>query len=178
MPGTGCVLWFTGRPGAGKSTVARLVAARLQALDCHVYVLDGDEVRRGLSRDLGFTEADRVENVRRVAEVAHLMADAGLIVLAALVSPFQAGRRMARALVAPAAFVEVFVDASLAVAESRDPKGLYRRARAGELAQFTGIDSPYEPPDTPDLHLRTDTRSADECAAQVLEHLRRMGVVG
>ncbi|MCL7050797.1 hypothetical protein MKW94_008732 [Papaver nudicaule] len=140
------IVWLTGLSGAGKSTIANLVEKRLHALGRHTYLLDGDNVRHGLNRDLGFTEADRVENIRRVAEVARLMLDAGLITLVSFISPFRAERDMARALVGPDEFVEVFVDTPLAVAEERDPKGLYKKARRGELKHFTGIDSPYEPP--------------------------------
>jgi bifunctional enzyme CysN/CysC len=172
-----CVLWFTGRPAAGKSTIARLTANRLQAMGRQSYVLDGDDLRRGLSQDLAFTDADRAENVRRAAEVARLMVDAGLLVLVSIVSPFRAGRLMARALIAPDEFVEIFVDAPLDVAEARDPRGLYRRARAGELRQFTGIDSPYEPPEAPDLHLPTSTLTPEEAVAIVLDHLRERGVL-
>ena len=143
------MLWFTGLSGAGKSTIANLVEKRLHALGRHTYLLDGDNVRHGLNQDLGFTEADRVENIRRVAEVAQLMVDAGLIVLVSFISPFRAERQMARELMAPGEFIEVFVDTPLAEAEKRDVKGLYRKARAGELKNFTGIDSPYEPPDSP-----------------------------
>ena len=153
-----CVLWLTGLSGAGKSTIANLVEKQLLSLGRHTYLLDGDNVRHGLNRDLGFTDADRVENIRRVAEVAKLMADAGLIVLVSFISPFRAERRMARALFEPGEFFEVLVDTPLAVAEARDVKGLYRKARRGELKNFTGIDSPYEPPEKPgDLH-RHDAR--------------------
>ena len=149
-------LWFTGLSGAGKSTVANAVEKRLYALGHHTYLLDGDNVRHGLNRDLGFTAEDRVENIRRVAEVARLMTDAGLIVLVAFISPFRAERRMARERFAAGEFLEVFVDAPLAVCESRDVKGLYAKARAGQLRNFTGVDSPYEPPEQPELHLRSD----------------------
>ena len=148
-------LWFTGLSGAGKSTVANLVEKKLLSLGKHTYLLDGDNVRHGLNKDLGFTDEDRVENIRRVAEVAKLMTDAGLIVLVSFISPFRAEREMARALFEPGEFLEVFVDTDLAEAERRDVKGLYAKARRGELRNFTGIDSPYEAPDSPELHLRT-----------------------
>ncbi len=148
-------IWLTGLSGSGKSTIANLLEKRLHAQGQHTYILDGDNVRHGLNRDLGFTQADRVENVRRVAEVAKLMVDAGLLVLVSFISPFRAEREMARSLFEPGEFVEVFVDASLAECERRDPKGLYAKARRGELKNFTGIDSPYEPPEAPDIHLRT-----------------------
>ncbi|WP_369915823.1 sulfate adenylyltransferase subunit CysN [Xanthomonas sp. NCPPB 3005] len=162
------VLWFTGLSGAGKSTVANLVDKRLHALGYHTFILDGDNVRHGLNRDLGFTDEDRVENIRRVAEVARLMADAGLIVLVSFISPFRAERRMARERFAEGEFVEVFVDVPLHVAEARDVKGLYAKARAGQIPNFTGIDSPYEAPEQPELHLRADGDNAEALAAQVL----------
>jgi bifunctional enzyme CysN/CysC len=171
------VVWLTGLSGAGKSTVANRLEQRLHALGKRTYLLDGDNVRHGLNKDLGFTAADRVENVRRIAEVARLMVDAGLIVITALISPFRAERRMARALFATGEFVEVFVDVPLAMAESRDPKGLYRRARSGELKNFTGIDSPYEPPEAPELHLDTARLSPDRAAEIVLEYLRSAGLM-
>ena len=169
------VVWFTGLSGAGKSTVANLVEKRLHARGCHTFILDGDNVRHGLNRDLGFSDEDRVENIRRVAEVARLMVDAGLIVLVSFISPFRAERRMARERFGEGEFIEVFVDASLDVAEARDPKGLYRRARAGELPNFTGIDSPYEPPESPELHLRADRMTPGEMAEQVLDLLEPDG---
>jgi bifunctional enzyme CysN/CysC len=172
-----CVLWFTGLSGAGKSTIANLVERRLLALGHHTYLLDGDNVRHGLNKDLGFTEADRVENIRRVAEVARLMADAGLIVLVAFISPFRAERRMARELLGPAEFVEIFVDAPLGVAEARDPKGLYLKARRGQLKNFTGIDSPYEAPERPELHIDTTRVTQDQAAEIVLQQLRNTGVI-
>src|SRR5262249_42409490 len=139
-----CIVWFTGLSGAGKSTIANLLEKKLHGMGRHTYLLDGDNVRHGLNKDLGFTDADRVENIRRVAEVARLMVDAGLIVIVSFISPFAVERRMARSLVGPDEFFEVFVDAPLAVAERRDVKGLYAKARRGELKNFTGIDSPYE----------------------------------
>ena len=147
------VLWFTGLSGSGKSTIANLVEKKLHALGRHSFLLDGDNVRHGLNRDLGFTDTDRVENVRRVGEVARLMADAGLIVLTAFISPFRAERDMVRALLPEGEFVEIFVDTPLDVAEARDVKGLYAKARAGALPNFTGIDSPYEPPERPDIRI-------------------------
>jgi len=171
-----CILWFTGLSGAGKSTIANLVEKRLNAAGRHTYLLDGDNVRHGLNKDLGFTDAERVENIRRVAEVAKLMVDAGLIVLVSFISPFREERRMARGLVEAGEFVEIFVDAPLAVAEARDPKGLYRKARRGELPRFTGIDSPYEAPESPELRLDTTQLSAELAAETIIEHLMQAGV--
>ena len=172
-----CVVWFTGLSGAGKSTIANLVEKKLHALGRHTYLLDGDNVRHGLNKDLGFTEADRVENIRRVAEVARLMVDAGLIVLVSFISPFRAERRMARALVPRGEFCEVFVDTPLDVAESRDPKGLYRKARHGELQNFTGIDSPYEPPEAAEVRVDTTITTPEDAAEQIVVSLRAMGVL-
>ena len=169
------VLWFTGLSGAGKSSIANEVARQLHAQGRHVYQLDGDNLRHGLNRDLGFTAADRVENIRRVAEVARLMVDAGLIVLASFISPFRSERELARSRVEPDEFIEVHVDVPLAVAEARDAKGLYARARRGELPHFTGIDSPYEPPEAPEIHLRADALSVVQAAASVMEWLGAMG---
>ncbi|WP_223574941.1 sulfate adenylyltransferase subunit CysN [Xanthomonas citri] len=165
------VLWFTGLSGAGKSTVANLVDKRLHALGYHTFILDGDNVRHGLNRDLGFTDEDRVENIRRVAEVARLMSDAGLIVLVSFISPFRAERQLARERFDQGEFVEVFVDVPLAVAEARDVKGLYRKARAGQIPNFTGIDSPYEAPQTPEIHLHADGENVEALAHHVLEYL-------
>jgi bifunctional enzyme CysN/CysC len=167
------VLWFTGLSGAGKSTIANLVEKKLHAIGRHCYLLDGDNLRHGLNKDLGFTEADRVENIRRVAEVARLMIDAGLIVLTAFISPFRAEREMARSLVGADEFLEIYVDTPLAVAESRDVKGLYRKARRGELSNFTGIDSPYEAPESPDLVVNTVECTADAAADAVIALLQR-----
>ena len=165
------VVWLTGLPGAGKSTIANLVEQKLHAMGRHTYLLDGDNIRRGLNMDLGFTAEDRVENIRRIAEVATLMVDAGLIVIAAFISPFRAERRMARELFEPGEFIEVFVDVPLSVAEQRDPKGLYRKAKSGEITNLTGIDSPYEVPDNPELHVNTSEISAEEAAARILRAL-------
>ena len=171
-------LWFTGLSGTGKSTVASLVERRLFEMGHRTYLLDGDNIRHGLSHDLGFTEAERVENVRRVAEVAKLMVDAGLIVLCSLISPFHAERQMARDLFDEGEFIEIFVDAPIEVAESRDRKGLYAKARRGELVNFTGVDSPYERPEHPDVHLDTSgTVSAEHSAQTVIDHLRAVGVL-
>jgi bifunctional enzyme CysN/CysC len=169
------VVWLTGLSGAGKSTIANLIEGELYRRGHHTYLLDGDNVRHGLNSDLGFTEADRVENIRRVAELAHLMVDAGLIVLVSFISPFQAERLMARSLFTDEEFLEVFVDAPLAVAEERDPKGLYRKARRGELKNFTGIDSPYEAPEEPDLRLDTTELSARDAAQRVIDVLTERG---
>lgn len=171
------VIWLTGRSGAGKSTIADLLEQTLQTRGRTVAKLDGDELRSGLCGDLGFSDADRDENVRRTAEVAHLMTRAGLIVIVSLISPFRQSRGAARALFAPDEFIEVYVDAPPEVAERRDPKGLYRRARQGRIAQFTGIDSPYEPPATPEIRLDTVARTADECAEHVLAFLTRRGTL-
>jgi bifunctional enzyme CysN/CysC len=165
------VLWFTGLSGSGKSTIARIVELKLHAQGYHTYMLDGDNVRHGLSRDLGFTDADRVENIRRIGEVAKLMLDAGLIVLCAFISPFHAERETVRDLLQPGEFIEIFVDAPLEECIRRDPKGLYAKAKAGLLTNFTGLDSPYDLPTAPDLHLDTMVASADELAAVVLERL-------
>jgi bifunctional enzyme CysN/CysC len=173
MGQTPAILWFTGLSGAGKSTIANIVDRKLMAAGKRAFVLDGDNIRHGLNKDLGFTEADRVENVRRVAEVAKLMADAGLIVLVSLISPYRNERMMARALAGGHRFLEIFVDAPLAVAEARDPKGLYARARAGKIRNFTGIDAPYEPPEAPELVLPTEASAPEALADQVLALLGR-----
>ncbi len=172
-----CVVWFTGLSGAGKSTIANLLEKHLYARGHHTYLLDGDNVRHGLNKDLGFTDADRVENIRRVAEVSRLMVDAGLIVLVSFISPFRAERRMARKLLDTNEFIEVFVDTPLSVAEDRDPKGLFKKARRGELKNFTGIDSPYETPENPEMRIDTTALTAEQAAGQILADLERRGVV-
>ncbi|MGB5854246.1 MAG: sulfate adenylyltransferase subunit CysN [Oceanisphaera sp.] len=174
---TPSVIWFTGLSGAGKSTIANLVEKKLHALGSHTYLLDGDNVRHGLNKDLGFTDADRVENIRRIGEVSKLMVDAGLIVLSAFISPFKAERRMVREQLADGEFIEVFVDTPLSVAEQRDVKGLYKKARLGELKNFTGIDSDYERPEAPDIHLDTTRLTADQAADRVIAELRKRGVL-
>jgi bifunctional enzyme CysN/CysC len=172
-----CVVWFTGLSGAGKSTIANIVERKLHQMGLHTFLLDGDNVRHGLNKDLGFTEADRVENIRRVAEVARLMLQAGLVVLVSFISPFRAERRFARELVADGEFCEVFVDAPLDVAEQRDRKGLYRKARRGELRNFTGIDSPYETPEQPEVRIDTTAVSAEDAADAVVAQLKTMGII-
>ncbi|HDR8955649.1 adenylyl-sulfate kinase [Burkholderia vietnamiensis] len=165
------VVWLTGVSGAGKSTLASLLKLQLDALGHRTYLLDGDTLREGLNRDLGFSDADRRENIRRTAEVARLMTDAGFIVIAALISPFADARAQARARFAPGTFVEVFVNVALEVAEARDPKGLYVLARRGTIQQFTGIGSPYEQPESPEVHVRTAEASPDDCVAEIMRQL-------
>ena len=171
------VVWFTGLSGSGKSTIANIVESKLHALGVRSYLLDGDNVRHGLNRDLGFTDADRVENIRRIAEVAGLMVDAGLVVLVSFISPFRAERRLARDRVEDGEFIEVHVDTPLDVAEERDPKGLYAKARSGELSNFTGIDSPYEPPESPEVHIDTTLLTAELAADQVIVTLQARGII-
>lgn len=172
-----CVLWFTGLSGAGKSTVANLVEKKLHALGKHTYLLDGDNVRHGLNKDLGFSETDRVENIRRVGEVSRLMVDAGLVVLVSFISPFRSERRMSRELVEQHEFIEIFIDTPIAVAEERDPKGLYKKARRGELKNFTGIDSPYEPPENPEIRIDTTAQSPEQAAELIVSHLVARGII-
>jgi len=165
------VLWFTGLSGSGKSTIANLVAKKLHALGKHTFLLDGDNVRHGLNRDLGFTDADRVENIRRIGEVARLMTDAGLIVLSAFISPFRAERQLVRGMMADGEFAEIYVETPLEVAEARDVKGLYAKARAGKLKNFTGIDSPYEAPEAPEMVVDTVGTTAEQAAEAIVEKL-------
>jgi bifunctional enzyme CysN/CysC len=172
-----CCLWFTGLSGSGKSTVASLLERRLHGLGRHTYVLDGDNVRHGLNRDLGFTDADRVENIRRVAEVARLMADAGLIVMVSFISPFKAERRLARTLFRDGEFLEVFLDTPIEVCEARDAKGLYKKARAGLIKNFTGIDSAYERPENPELRLAAGEEPAETLVERILAELTTRGLV-
>ena len=171
------ILWFTGLSGAGKSTIANLVEIRLHARGVHTALLDGDNVRHGLNKDLGFTPADRVENIRRVGEVAKLMTDAGLIVLCSFISPFRAERRLVRDTAAEGEFLEIFVDTPLETAIARDPKGLYKRALAGQIKNFTGVDQPYEPPEDPELVLRSAEASAEVLADQVIADLEKRGMI-
>ena len=165
------MLWFTGLSGSGKSTIANLVEKKLHRMNRHTFLLDGDNVRHGLNKDLGFNEADRIENIRRVGEVAKLMTDAGLIVITAFISPFKADRDMVRAMLPEGEFIEVFIDTPLEVAESRDVKGLYKKARSGELKNFTGIDSPYEAPAAPEIRVDTTAMTAEDAANLIVDTL-------
>jgi bifunctional enzyme CysN/CysC len=169
------VLWFTGLSGSGKSTIANLVEKNLASEGRHTYLLDGDNVRHGLNKDLGFTDADRVENIRRVGEVAKLFVDAGLIVLTAFISPFRSERRMARELVGEAEFVEIFIDTPLEICMQRDPKGLYEKAKSGAIRNFTGIDSPYETPEHPELVIHTVQGEPEHHAQAIVDYLRAKG---
>lgn len=173
----GAVLWFTGLSGAGKSTIANAVDSLLHARGTHTYVLDGDNIRHGLNRNLGFSAADRSENIRRIGEVAKLLADAGLVTLTAFIAPYRADRDAVRGLLAPGEFVEILCQASLATCESRDPKGLYKKARAGEIRDFTGIDAPYEAPERAELVLDSDSKTVAELAAEVVDYLVARGLV-
>lgn len=170
-----CVLWYTGLSGSGKSTVANAVDELLHKRGVHTYVLDGDNVRHGLNGDLGFSDKERVENIRRVGEVSKLFVDAGIIVTTAFISPFRADRKLARKLFPDGEFVEVFIDTPLEVCESRDPKGLYKKARAGKIPHFTGIDSAYEQPESAEVRVQTDGRSVIDCAHQVVAYLADNG---
>lgn len=165
------VLWFTGLSGSGKSTVANAVESKLLSLGKHSYLLDGDNVRHGLNKDLGFSDADRIENIRRIGEVAKLFVDSGAIVLTAFISPFISDRQQARELLAEKQFLEVFIDTPLKICEQRDPKGLYKKARKGEIKNFTGIDSEYEAPLNPEIHVKTANKSIEECAELVVKQL-------
>ncbi|QYJ84989.1 adenylyl-sulfate kinase [Shewanella mesophila] len=173
----GAVLWFTGLSGSGKSTVANAVDRMLHDIGAKTYVLDGDNVRHGLNGDLGFSDSDRIENIRRIGEVSKLFVDAGLLVSTAFISPFAADRTMVRALLGDKQFIEVFVDTPLEVCEQRDPKGLYKKARAGEIKHFTGIDSAYDVPVSPEVHVKTANQDVQQCALQVIEYLRAEGII-
>ncbi|MFD2168224.1 adenylyl-sulfate kinase [Thalassotalea euphylliae] len=173
-----CLLWYTGLSGSGKSTVANAVDAMLFAQGKHTYLLDGDNVRHGLNGDLSFSDEDRVENIRRISEVSKLFIDSGLIVSTAFISPFASDRDMARKLLADGEFIEVFIDTPIDVCEQRDPKGLYKKARAGEIKHFTGIDSAYDVPVSPELHIKTAEFSIEECAAQIVAYLQDNNYLG
>jgi adenylyl-sulfate kinase len=178
LPGQqGCVVWLTGLSGSGKSTIARELEARLLVAGHAAYTMDGDRIRRGLNSDLGFSPEDRDENIRRIGEVAALFAEAGLIAITAFISPYQKGREAARAKAPDGHFIEVYCSAPLAVCEARDPKGLYQKARAGQLLDFTGVDAPYEPPVNPEVVLRTDSLGVEACAEAVLGVLRHRRLV-
>ena len=170
-----CILWFTGLSGSGKSTIANAVESKLLELGKHTYLLDGDNIRMGLNKGLGFNDADRIENIRRIGEVAKLFVDAGTIVLTAFISPFQKERDSVRALVGTHEFIEIFIDTPLEVCESRDPKGLYKKARNGEIANFTGISSPYEAPLKPEIHIKNDKISIENVTEQIMGYLKDRG---
>ena len=172
-----CLLWYTGLSGSGKSTVANAVDAMLLERGCHSYLLDGDNVRHGLNGDLGFSDDDRIENIRRISEVAKLFIDSGLIVSTAFISPFATDRVMASNRLKEGEFIEVFIDTPIDVCEQRDPKGLYKKARTGEIKDFTGIDSTYDIPTSPSIHVKTDEKSIEQCAAQIIEFLMVQGFI-
>jgi len=172
-----CILWFTGLSGSGKSTIANAVEAKLLELNKHTYLLDGDNVRMGLNKGLTFTDEDRVENIRRIGEVSKLFVDAGTIVLTAFISPFQKERDTVRELVENNEFIEVFIDTPLEVCESRDPKGLYQKARRGEIPNFTGISSPYEAPSKPEIHILNDKTSIEDVTEQIINYLENKGYI-
>lgn len=170
-----CILWFTGLSGSGKSTISNALERALSGMGKHTYLLDGDNIRHGLNKDLGFSDADRIENIRRIGEISKLFIDAGMIVISAFISPFQRDREMVRLLVKEGEFIEVFVDTPLEVCEQRDPKGLYKKARKGEISYFTGISSPYEPPTRPEIRLTTEEDSVEESVEKILRYLREGG---
>ncbi|MDD5065175.1 MAG: adenylyl-sulfate kinase [Phycisphaerae bacterium] len=172
-----CILWFTGLSGSGKSTIANALEAQLYEMGKHTYLLDGDNVRHGLNYDLGFSDKDRIENIRRIGEVGKLFVDAGLIVISAFISPFCSDRQIVRELVEDSEFIEVFIDTPLEVCEQRDPKGLYQKARNGEISSFTGISSPYESPHNPEVHLHTAQQSVEESVKIIIKYLQQKGYV-
>lgn len=172
-----CLLWYTGLSGSGKSTVANAVDALLFKRGCHTYLLDGDNVRHGLNGDLAFSDTDRIENIRRISEVAKLFIDSGMIVSTAFISPFASDRQMAADKLAPGEFIEVYIDTPISVCEQRDPKGLYKMARAGEIKDFTGISSGYDVPEAPQIHVKTAEKSVQACAEQIVEHLITQGFI-
>jgi adenylylsulfate kinase len=174
---TPCLLWYTGLSGSGKSTVANAVDALLFKLGCHSYLLDGDNVRHGLNGDLGFSDEARIENIRRISEVSKLFLDAGLIVSTAFISPFKQDRASARAKLAHGEFIEVYIDTPISICEQRDPKGLYKKARAGEIKDFTGIDSNYDAPENPEIHVKTAEQSIQACAEQIVDYLVKQGFI-
>ncbi|KAA1162962.1 adenylyl-sulfate kinase [Pseudoalteromonas distincta] len=171
------LLWYTGLSGSGKSTIANAVEAKLFELGCHTYLLDGDNVRMGLNKGLTFSDEDRIENIRRISEVAKLFVDAGLIVSTAFISPFKGDRAQARAIMAQGEFVEVFIDTPIEVCESRDPKGLYKKARAGEIPNFTGISSAFDIPESPELHIKTAEQSIEQSVKQIIQYLKEKKVI-
>lgn len=170
-----CILWFTGLSGSGKSTIANALESTLYSLGKHTYLLDGDNVRHSLNKDLGFSDADRIENIRRIGEVSKLFTDAGLIVISAFISPFESDRKIVRNLVEEDEFIEIFIDTPLEVCEKRDPKGLYQKARRGEISFFTGISSPYEAPTNPSIHVRTVEQTIEESVHQIIDYLTSQG---
>lgn len=171
------ILWFTGLSGSGKSTLSHAVEDYLHKQGIRTYVLDGDNIRKGLCKDLGFSDADRTENIRRIGEVSKLMLDAGIVVMTAFISPFRKDRQIVRELVKEGDFIEIYCKASLDVCEQRDPKGLYKKARAGEIPEFTGISSPYEEPESPELVVETANKSIEECVEQIIQYLQGKNVV-
>lgn len=172
-----CVIWFTGLSGSGKSTLANALEQRLFALGTKTYVLDGDNIRQGLNHDLGFTPAERSENIRRIAEVAKLFVDAGIIVLTAFISPYQADRELARTIIGDSDFIEIYVECSLDACQKRDPKGLYRKALAGEIKNFTGISAPYEQPENPDILVSTEKKTVQEAVEIIIKYLRQVNTI-
>ncbi len=170
-----CILWFTGLSGSGKLTIANMLESRLDEMEKHTYLLDGDNIRHGLNKDLGFGDQDRIENIRRIGEVSKLFVDAGLIVITAFISPFRSDRQIIKELAEDGEFIEIFIDTPLGICEQRDPKGLYKKARAGEIPSFTGISSPYEAPLDPDLHICTDHQSIEESVKQIIDFLDTKG---